>query len=1169
MQKSAAGIYDNGFKETFSPGFPSPTDGFVTKFDKTGALQWGSYLGGSGDDAIKGISVANNYVYLGGTTASTSGIASGGYQFAYGGDVSDGFLVKIEGSNNPPVDNTPRQATNIIFSNNLSDRVTLTWTNGTGANRIVMARTADATFPNPVDGAQYPNNNVYGLGYPADADTKVVYRGNGNSVTVTGLTANTTYYFKVFDYTGVFERDIVYIRDNAAGNPASVTIGKTGQTITFAGPITKTYGDADFDPASSSSGLAITYNSSNNAVANVVGGKVRITGAGEVDITASQPGNTTYGAATPVTTHIIVNKAVITASALDKNKLYGNANPELLPGFTGFKNGESTFVFISFPTLSTTATLSSPVGAYPILISGGSANNYTFSYVTGTLTVNKATLTATADDNVKAQGQPNPPLTVTIAGYKNGDNASNLTTVPIAVTTATAASPVGPYPITVDGGLATNYQFNYVAGTLNVGKLSQTITFAPLTPKAPGDADFNAGAISTSGLTISYSSSNPAVATVSASGVIHIAGVGTTTITASQAGNASYFAATDIDQVLTVAKKSQSITFAAIAEKRVTDADFSPGATASSGLAITYTSSNTAVATISAEGNIHIVGPGTTSITALQAGNATYNAAASVQQTLTVTKTPQTITFPPFGPYFTGDVGVPVNATASSGLPVTYTSSNTAVATIVNGQIHIVGAGTTVITASQPGNAIYAAAQNVQRELSIGKTPQTITFAAFADMYADETDFFGDGHASSGLKVTYTSSNPAVAIIVTGNTAGGDLIHLVGAGVTTITAMQPGDDIYAAAIPVSRTLTVLKHDQTLTFAPFADVEVTDPDFFADGHTDSNLPITYVSSNTTVATIVNGNMIHVIGLGATTITASQPGNTYFNAATPISRSLKIVKAQQFVFLFSFGKIPYGTPDFEPRVDKSTDLPVTYTSSNPAVATIVDGRIHLTGAGQTTIIATVAGDARYLPVVSEPRVLTVDKASQFITFPVIPDRSIGSPDFDVTATSTSGLPITFTAAAGTTAGTVTINGRVHIVRIGFINIGASQPGNQNYLPATTQYRTVQIFTRQPQTIEFAPFADVSIDEADFFADGHALSELPVTYTSSNPAVAAIVGDMIHVVGLGTTSITASQAGNDHWLAAPNVSRNLTVIKASQYISFPSMGKRTVGQPDCQTE
>lgn len=86
-------------------------------------------------------------------------------------------------------------------------------------------------------------------------------------------------------------------------------------------------------------------------------------------------------------------------------------------------------------------------------------------------------------------------------------------------------------------------------------------------------------------------------------------------------------------------KQDQTITFPAIAAKTFGAADFNPGATASSGLAVTYVSSNTAVATI-VSGNIHIVGVGTADITASQAGNANYNAAASVVQTLTVNPAP-------------------------------------------------------------------------------------------------------------------------------------------------------------------------------------------------------------------------------------------------------------------------------------------------------------------------------------------------------------------------------------------------------------------------------------------------------------------------------------------------------------------------------------------------
>ena len=93
---------------------------------------------------------------------------------------------------------------------------------------------------------------------------------------------------------------------------------------------------------------------------------------------------------------------------------------------------------------------------------------------------------------------------------------------------------------------------------------SQVITFAAPS-KTYGDADF-APATCTSNLTVTYASSNTAVATI-VSGQIHIVGVGTSTITASQAGNAAYFAATDVIQILTVNAKPLSITAPTIASK--------------------------------------------------------------------------------------------------------------------------------------------------------------------------------------------------------------------------------------------------------------------------------------------------------------------------------------------------------------------------------------------------------------------------------------------------------------------------------------------------------------------------------------------------------------------------------------------------------------------------
>jgi cyanophycinase-like exopeptidase len=336
----------------------------------------------------------------------------------------------------------------------------------------------------------------------------------------------------------------------------------------------------------------------------------------------------------------------------------------------------------------------------------------------------------------------------------------------------------------------------------NTVKIGQTITFAPLPSKTVGDSDYSPGATASSGLTVSYMSSNTAVATI-VGGNIHIVGAGTATITASQAGDATYNAATSVPQTLSVNKANQTITFNALSTKVFGDADFGAGATASSGLTVSYVSSNTAVATI-VGGNIHIVGAGTSTITASQAGNANYNAATSVPQALTVNTANQIITFNALSAKVVGDVDYSPGATASSGLTISYVSSNTAVATIVGGNIHIVGAGTSTITASQAGDANYTAATDVMQMLTVTalKLNQTITFSALSAKIVGDVDYNAGATASSGLTVSYASSNTAVATIVSGN------IHIVGAGTATITASQAGDATYNAATSVPQTLTV-------------------------------------------------------------------------------------------------------------------------------------------------------------------------------------------------------------------------------------------------------------------------------------------------------------------------------------------------------------------------
>jgi len=173
------------------------------------------------------------------------------------------------------------------------------------------------------------------------------------------------------------------------------------------------------------------------------------------------------------------------------------------------------------------------------------------------LTIGKAALTAKADAKSRRYGSSNPPLTVSYTGLLGGDTAASLTTAPTASTTATASSPVGTYAITVSGGVSDHYTFTYEAGALTVNPALQTISFT-----GPGELIIGAtatlSATASSGLPVSFSViSGPA----SLSGnTLTATGVGTVTVRASQAGDAEYDAAANVDRRVNVTVGPATVT---------------------------------------------------------------------------------------------------------------------------------------------------------------------------------------------------------------------------------------------------------------------------------------------------------------------------------------------------------------------------------------------------------------------------------------------------------------------------------------------------------------------------------------------------------------------------------------------------------------------------------
>ena len=137
-----------------------------------------------------------------------------------------------------------------------------------------------------------------------------------------------------------------------------------------------------------------------------------------------------------------------------------------LPTFEYTSSGVSTLN--GTPSISCEATSASSVGTYPIVITKGSVTNYNTTFVNGTLTIEKAPLTITANSYTIKQGEALPAFEATYEGFKNNETSQVLTKQPSFTTTATSASDPGDYDISISGAEAQNYEISYVAGKLTI-----------------------------------------------------------------------------------------------------------------------------------------------------------------------------------------------------------------------------------------------------------------------------------------------------------------------------------------------------------------------------------------------------------------------------------------------------------------------------------------------------------------------------------------------------------------------------------------------------------------------------------------------------------------------------------------------------------------------------
>ena len=589
-----------------------------------------------------------------------------------------------------------------------------------------------------------------------------------------------------------------------------------------------------------------------------------------------------------------------------------------------------------------------------------------------------------------------------------------------------------------------------VTQSITVFPAGQTIAFGAIESQTYGGAPRNLNATASSGLPVSFSVvSGPATLNGNS---LSFTGAGTVVVAASQAGSANFSAAFPVTQMVAVNRGFQTVNFGPL-----DPVTFSVGktlvltATSSAGLPVSF---GVLSGPASLAGNLlTLSGPGSVVLAASQAGNDLYAPAEIVTQSLVVVGPViqgQTISFQPLAPVNYSDaLSVPLNAAASSGLPVSFN--------VVSGPGAVTGnlltvsrVGQIVISANQAGDATFSPAPATSQILVINQGAQSIRFQTLAPVdFATDLTMTVPATASSGLPVVFeVVSGPGIL--------SGNQLRLTGAGTLQIKASQPGDSNYLAADTVIQSLVIHKGVQVVRFAPPDSIQ-----FFPsiaiplDAYSTSGLPVSYRLESGPVSLI--GSILAVQAPGVIVVSATQDGDSNYLAATPVSRTIRVQGRDQTISFVSPGNTTYAPGKrINLSATSTSDLAVSFTvDSGPAT---VDGNVlSIQGAGSLQITARQSGDSVYSAADPQTRTLQVEKASQVITFDPENSVALGSNPVLLGATATSSLPVSFAIQNG--PGILDGNS-LEVLGVGTTVIAADQPGDNNYLPATQILRTITV-------------------------------------------------------------------------------------------------------------
>ncbi|NLD94991.1 MAG: hypothetical protein GX639_20235 [Fibrobacter sp.] len=488
--------------------------------------------------------------------------------------------------------------------------------------------------------------------------------------------------------------------------------------------------------------------------------------------------------------------------------------------------------------------------------------------------------------------------------------------------------------------------------------------------------------------------------------------------------------------------------------------------------------------------------------------------------------------------------------------PISYSSEKPNIATVDanNGEVTLIGVGTTIITAQKASTDKFKAVSASYTLTVKDKALSTIVFADSTDItkmlgsgtYINPVSGVGDG------PISYFSERPDIATVDTST----GVVTLIGVGTTVITANKASTDSFKA-VSANYTLTVKdKNLSTIVFVDGTDITkmigsgtYINPVSGVGGGT-----VSFSSENPNIATVDSSTgVVTLIGIGTTVITANKALTDSFKAVSA-SYTLTVKDKNLSTIVFADGtditKMT-GSGTYINPVSGVGGGVVSFSSENPNIATVDanTGVVTLLAIGTTVITAQKASTDSFKAVSASYTLTVKDKNLSTIVFynGINITKMIGSGTYINPLSGVGGGAVSYFSEYPNIATVDANTGVVTLIAIGTTVITAQKASTDSFKAVSASY-TLTVIDKNLSTIVFENGINITkmIGSGTYINPVSSIGGGAVNYFSENPNIATVGANTgeVTLIGIGTTVITASRASTDSFKIA-SARYTLTVI------------------------